>query len=126
MPKVFGIISSREQKACDRVENDAEGGEFISCPIHVGYSGSKRWGEARCDVSHPFSVSRLSNTCLAPVTGYCAYPGEHRDAVNALPELTVYRSTAQCDRCKDRSTNCPGKQRARIQDTFPDNEESEG
>lgn len=35
--KVFGIILLREQKACDRVENDFVSGGFISCPINVRY-----------------------------------------------------------------------------------------
>lgn len=35
--KVFGIIVLREQKACDRVENDSVSGGFISFPINVRY-----------------------------------------------------------------------------------------
>lgn len=35
--KVFGIILLREQKACDRVENDSVSGGFISFPINVRY-----------------------------------------------------------------------------------------
>lgn len=87
--KVFGIISSGEKKACDRVENDSEGGEFISFPTYAGYLGSKVLeGDQVNDVSNPAFIQMFINTYSVPVTGYCGYSGEQRDVFYALAELT--------------------------------------